>query len=530
MYGTIILSAATVVVKIFGFVYKIPIQNLLGPTASGYFTAAYDVFTTVFVLSTAGLPVAVTKLVSEAQAVGNERQASRTLRMSLMLFLGLGLVGALSLILGADLIAAQSHNPSIAPAVRVVGSSLIFISLTSAFRGYHQGHSDMTPTAVSQTVEAGIKAVAGLILTYTAARMAAPDSMKAAAAMGGVTLGAVAALGYMLLVTRRRRAADRRERTTVTRAPLQPVLGRLVGIAIPATLSATAINLANLIDMMTINVRLTGGAGFSSDQAEYYFGAYSFARTLFGVAPAFMMAMAVSIVPAVATMRARKNREGEIRTMESGLRIIGLLALPASAGLFFLAWPILNLLYGQYGEAVNIAAPLLQTLGIATFFTCTVSVTNAMLQARGQLFLPVLTMLMGAIVKLAVSMSLVGMPDINIMGAPIGTLACYFLIALLNMLVLARLTGAWARFFSVFLRPLAAAVVMGVITKGLYLLGVKLLTGPFGEPKAVKLAAVAAILLGVLCYGALVILFKAITREDLELLPKGGKIATFLKI
>ncbi|MCL2031513.1 MAG: oligosaccharide flippase family protein, partial [Oscillospiraceae bacterium] len=149
--GTLILSAAAAAVKVFGFVYKIPVQNLLGPSASGYFAAAYDVFAALFVLSTAGLPVAVSALVSEARAVGDARQTARTLRVSLAVFCVPGILGTLALCLGADAIAAAGRSPQIASALRAVGPSMLLICVTGAFRGYHQGHGDMAPTAVSQT-------------------------------------------------------------------------------------------------------------------------------------------------------------------------------------------------------------------------------------------------------------------------------------------------------------------------------------------------------------------------------------------
>ena len=521
--GTVILSAAAAVVKVFGFVYKIPIQNLLGPSASGYFTAAYDVFTAMFVLSTAGLPVAVSALVSEARAVGDTRQTTHILRVSLLAFCVLGVLGTLALGLGADWIAAAGRSPHIALALRAVGPSMLLVCITSAYRGYHQGHGDMTPTAVSQSLEAGVKAGAGLALTMIAASLGAPDDVKAAAAMCGVTLGSLSAVVYMVSVRRRHVARPRPPQKP------HPVTARLLHIAIPATLSAAAINLASLIDSLTINARLIGGAGFSAAKAGYVFGAYSYARTLFGVAPSFLLAMAVSIVPAVAARRARGDREGEAKLIGSGLRLTALLSMPAASGLYFLAWPILNLLYGRHGQAVAAAAPLMEILGLATVFICLVSVTNAMMQARGQVMLPVLTMLAGAGVKLAVSLTLVGQPEINILGAPIGTLACYTVIAGLNLGILARSIGP-RTVFSVFLRPLLAAILMGWMVKGFYGLFARVLTDVLGSPEALKIAVLAAVALGVVSYAALAVLLRAVAAEDLLWLPKGGKIADFLKI
>ncbi|MDR1736186.1 MAG: polysaccharide biosynthesis protein [Oscillospiraceae bacterium] len=523
LYGAAVLSAATVIVKIFGFVYKIPIQNLLGPAASGYFTAAYDIFSTVFVLSTAGLPVAVSKLVSESEALGRPNQSLRVLRTALWVFVILGAMGTLFLLFGAEFIARAGASENIGASVRAVAPAMLLVCVAGAYRGFHQGHGDMTPTAVSQTLEAGIKAAGGVALAYAAVSMGASDEIKAAAAIGGVTLGSLGSAAYMLLARRKARVKAPRVKKGAD-AQSSPVLKRLVGIAVPVTLSSVAISLANLIDSMTITARLRGGAGFTGASAEYYFGAYGYARTLANLAPAFILAMSVSIVPAVAAARARRERVTEERIIASGLRLTALLAAPAAAGLFFLPGPVLDLLYGKHSYAVEIAAPLLAVLGISTFFTCIVSVTNAMLQARGRTVTPVVTMLLGAGLKVILSMALVGKPEINIMGAPVGTLACYALIAALNMAALAR-GGAGRKFLGVFVRPVLAAAVMGMMTKGFYLL--------FGRVSAFaggKAATVASVLFGAVSYVVLAVLLRAFTKEDLSFFPKSEKISEFLHI
>ncbi len=527
--GALILSIATVFVKVIGAVYKIPIQNLLGEEGSSYFKKAYDIFATLVAFSTSGLPVAVSKLVSEAEQKGDRRRSKVIFRIAMMMFSIVGTVGMMVLLLGSTAIAKASGSELARTGIMAIAPAIFFICIVSAYRGYHQGMRNMTPTATSQVIEAFIKLVFGVVLVYVATRLGADVSVKAAAAISGVTIGSIASCAYFVLMNRKieppaikaieDHALEHQKPKGVSR---KEVVQQLLKIAIPITISAAVLTLTGVIDTFLCTRNLVNGAGFTPQEAEIYFGAYGWAGSLFGLPSTFINAIAISIVPALTAAFAIKDRKAAHGYISSSMRITALLSLPAAAGYFALSWPIMNLLYGKSPSGVLIAAPQLQKLGIAVFFVCLVTLTNAILQSIGLVSIPVITMLIGAAAKVIVNITLVSNPAIHINGAPIGTIVCYGLVSVLNLFVILRFLKLSPRLLSVFVLPCLAAVGMGACSRGIYWL----MTGVVGE----KLGVIIAIMVGALVYFALVILLGAIKREDLLMIPKGEKLANALKM
>ncbi len=171
-----------------------------------------------------------------------------------------------------------------------------------------------------------------------------------------------------------------------------------------------------------------------------------------------------------------------------------------------------------------IAGPLLSTLGLASIFVALQLLCNSILQANGMVNLPIVAVAIGGIVKLVVNYTLVGNPDVRIFGAPVGTLCCFIVISGLEMLIIRRAIPAAPRFGRTFLKPLLASVVMGGAAWATW----GLLRGALHLGNA--LSTVGGILVGVAVYLVLVLALRAISREDLSLMPKGDKIARILHI
>ena len=523
LHGALILSLATALVKIIGAVYKIPFQNMISTEAAGDYKIAYDIYATLFTIATAGLPVAVSKMVSEAEVGRRTRESRRIFRVALMTFVVIGVLGTAALFFGADFWAAQMHAPNAAAAIRVIAPAVFFVAVMCAYRGFYQGQGDMVPTAVSQIIEASFKLVVGLAVAWAVVSAGGTQAMEAAGAMTGVTVGTVFGMLYMILSGRRRMARlplGPGEQTV--RAPRR-IFGELMKISVPITLSASVLGLTNLMDSALVKGRLQSAALLTGPETDRLFGVYSLATTLFALPPAFILTLAVSIIPVVVAARARQDKAGVNSTILSSLRITGLLALPSAGGLTALSTPIINLLYGssKSPEEVALAGSLLFTLGFSVLFVCLMSLTNSILQSLGLVNIPVLTMLAGGLVKLVCNWLLVGNPEIGIQGAPIGTLGCYVTISVLNLVVIARAAEVKG-LLAVFAKPMVATGGMVLIVYGTYLLGEHLIGG--------RLAVIAAIALGVCAYGILLLLLRGILREDLLLIPKGEKLARLLRI
>ena len=222
------------------------------------------------------------------------------------------------------------------------------------------------------------------------------------------------------------------------------------------------------------------------------------------------------------------NEHGEInRVVTTSFRLIALLAIPAGTGLSMLAGPILQLLYPAQAEAAAAATYHLQLLGIASIFVCVMLLTNSIMQAHGKVQLPIYTMLLGGAVKVLINYVLVGNPDINIKGAPIGTLVCYGLIATVNLVIVWRLLAEKPNYLKVFAKPVLASAIMGATAWAVHGLCGRFLTGGYVKESLATLAAIGA---AVVVYLILVLALRLITREDLKMIPKGDKIAALLHI
>lgn len=521
LHGTVILAGATAIVKIIGAIYKIPIGNLLGGDGYAHFMVAYNVYSVLLVLSTAGLPVAVSKMVAEANARGKAREIRSIFKIAMAVFLVVGLLSALGIFISADFITADIMNsPDSVYAVRVIAPACLFVAIMSVFRGYYQGLSNMYPTAISQIIEAMSKLVIGYGLAWWLAKNGYDEMIVASGAIMGVMIGTL--LGAVFLFFRKALDKNPPRGTDDSARSNRDITKSLLAIAIPITIGSGVLSLTNFIDTALVMRRLQGTAGFSYDQAKFLYGSYGLAQTLFNFPCSFIPPLTAAIVPALSAALARKNHTGASRTIESSMRITSLLAFPAAAGLSVLSGPILSLLYYNRPEEVAVATLPLSILSIAVIFNCIVMLTNAILQSLGKVRIPVYTMIVGAVVKIVANLNLVGIPEVNINGAPVGTCLCYGTIMVLNLIFISRNLEEKPKTLSMFVKPLIASALMGGAAwaaNGLLCMVV-----------SPRLAVLGAILIAVVIYFILVLVMRMVTREDLLMLPKGHKIATILKI
>ena len=463
--GAALLTAAVAVSKLLGALYKIPLGNLLGSRGMGCFQAAYNIYGVLLTLSTAGLPLAMSRLI--AQSRGRPRRQRRIFHVALALFLALGLVGSGVMLAFPRQLAGLLHNELAAPSIRVLAPALLAVCLLSAIRGYTQGQGQMLPTAVSQVVESAGKLVVGLVL----------------------------ALRWLPSCIGSDTPPSRRE-----------VLGQLLKIGVPITLGAGGMSFITLLDQSVAMDALQSRLGLGLEEANRQYGEYAFALTLFSLPPSFLYPISVSLVPAISGALGQGDRRTARRHTRTALRMALLLALPSGIGLSVLAGPVLRLLYPAQVQTAAAAAHHLRVLGLAAVCVCLMVVSGGILQAWGHEHIPVVTLLTGGAVKIAVSYQLVSDPAWGIRGAAVGTLLCYALIAGMNLLAVGRTTGIVFR-WGVPLRTLVAVGAMAVTASGFYRMLVHRASLPLAVLGAV--AAAAAV------YGGLVLLLGAVRREEL---------------
>ena len=505
--GAAVLAFGIMAVKVIGAVFKIPLRNILGEGGSADFSNAYNIYATMLTISTAGLPVALSKLVSEAYARGRTRQAQRTFRLSLIVFLVLGLLSFALMWWGNDYLAGLLNNPRAAYGIRTLAPAVVCVGCLSAFRGYAQGRQYMTPTAVSQILEALCKLVFGLALSMWLLKIGQPDYIAAAGAIGGVTIGTILSLVYMALnYVRHRPALQSGERCAASRS----IARRLLALAIPITIASSMVSVVTL------------------DETRALYGNYSACMDLYNLPSSLMVALTASVIPAVSASITQHNERQTARIVRSSFRVTALLAFPMGLGLWSLSGPIFRLFYPRYdGE---LGGQLLSVLGIASIFVCLMLITNSILQSYGRVNIPIVTMLIGGVVKIVLNYNLTAVPDINIHGAPIGTLVCFSLTAILNLIAVSRVASFRLNYPGYFLRPLLASLVMALSARGVYALCAHFLLTEESGRMMMLLCVGAAIAVAVIVYAVLVLALRIVTRDDLALLPKGEKLARILRV
>ena len=527
--GAMVLAIATAIVKVIGAFYKIPLKMLIGDEGFGYFNTAYDIYSVLLMVSTTGLPVAMSRMVSEAKTLGRTRQIERIYKTARLIFLVIGVTGAVGMgLLCSGLASVMSQKESWF-AILCLSPAVLFICLISAERGFFQGQGNMLPTSVSQVVEAVCKLVVGLVLAYILSKATGLMSYAAGGAILGVTLGT--AVSVIVLIYWRRKAAAKLHSECLD--PTVESTGRtaawLLSIAVPITAGAAGLQIITMIDTIVYmgqlkHVALRELGEFQADQlGDKLKGIYNFAQTIFNMPCAFITPITVSAIPAITEQLTLKNRRQANTVAESATRVMSLIAMPCTIGLAVLAEPIMRLL-GHYGaDWIYLASTLMRILAFCVFFNAFVLVTNAILQANKFVYIPVINMVIGGIVKIIINFILVGNPKIHIVGVPVGTVICYMLISMLNVIAINKVLKEPPRLIPNVIKPALAALVMGAAAFGLNWLCIAV-NLPLILRTVVSILGAAAV------YAGMVVLLKVVTKEDCALLPKGDKIAKLLRV
>ena len=525
LHGAALLALATAVVKVIGAFYKIPLNAILGNKGFGYFNTAYDIYSVLLMISTAGFPVAMSRMISAASSLENHKQMRRIYRTAQGVFCFLGLGGALLMTVFCRELAAFQQQPDAWVAIGCLGPSALLVCLISAFRGFFQGQGNMIPTSTSQVIEALTKLVVGLAAAYLLLKATGEVAFAAGGAILGVTASCMVATLYLFLLFRK--AYKSLDPSKGEAKSYGSTAKELFAIAVPITIGSAGLQIIAMLEVRVFMSQLLG-TGFIQDAADNMKGIYNMTQTIFNMPCAFITPITVSAIPAITSALTLKNHSQVRSTEESGSRITALISMPCAFGLCVLAKPVMALLGGYTGEDLLLATRLMQVLSMCIIFNSMVMLTNAIMQAHGHVVLPVVNMFIGGGLKLLSIYMLTGNPSINIVGVPMGTVICYVAITTLNLLAMNRVIQEPPHMIRNMLRPAASGAIMAVAVIAAH----KALGLVFGlESTLGKLVLCAVpVLVGVVAYVICVVKLKAITKEDCMLLPKGEKLAKLLKL
>ena len=535
MHGAAILTVGVVIMKILGAVYKIPLGSILGDYGYGIFIATYTVYNIFFTLSTSGMPVAISRLIAEADANGRRKQEEKTFRAAVLTFAVIGIIFSTVMFFGNQWLAEKYlHKPEAAMSVRAMSPAILLVCLVSAYRGYCQGNGNMIPTTVDEVLEVLFKVISGLVIAGILVKTGHGLPAASAGAILGVSIGSVVSLTYMILYRRKNYSQLAASYTAKIHDPndtpddddiadpMREIVKNILKIGIPISLGASIMAILTSLDPGICQSRLEA-AGYSAYESGVLYGIYAKVQTLFNLPAAFMTPLTIAIVPAVAAAIAKGNRKEAARNSEDAMRIASVISMPMGAGLSVLAYPIVNVLYPNSNEA---GPGLLSIMGVASFFVCIVLMENAILQASGKERLPMYAMVSGSVVKIIINYIIIANASINIYGAPIGTLIGYLWMAVMDYIFIRKSLQMKPGIVSVMLKPLACSLLMALAAKGGYLLaGIMLGT----ETKIAMLLCMAiGIIVAIVVYAVAIISLRSVTADDMKLIPGGEKVAKLL--
>lgn len=519
--GALILTVAGIIVKIIGAVNRILLSRLLGGEGIGLYQMAYPIYLLALSVSSAGIPVAISIIVAEKLALSDWRGANKVFRVSLLVLSATGAVFTILLFFGAGWL-VQAHfvrDPRAYYSIAALAPAIFFVTVLSSYRGYFQGLQLMTPTAVSQIVEQLFRVITMILLAY----VLLPWGIEyaAAGASFGAAPGAAAGLAILMYYYWRQRGVFQQQaqrQVVVRQESAGRIIKRIIKLAVPVSLASIMVPVVANIDLLVVPARLEA-AGYTVEQATELYGYLTgMAVTLINLPAILTGSLAASLVPAVSEAYTLGNKPLIYQRTATAMRISNLITMPSFVGLWALATPISQMLYGtpNAGTPIAILSFGVVMLGIH-------QVTTGVLQGLGHTVIPVRNMIISASIKVVLSWWLTAQPALGIKGASWATVADFGIAALLNMIAVRRLVG-----FGLHMADTVKAVLSSVVMGGVVLLVYDaIMTRTFHN----TVATAAAIATGAVVYGVIQLVVGGIKPDDVARLPYlGPRLARVLRV
>ena len=509
--GMTVLGITGIICKLVGVLFSIPLTWLIGADGLGVFQAVFPTYNLLLTVSSAGLPVAVSRMVSHCLAKDDPRNAKQVFKIALSLLTALGCACTILMLAGSAMLAARVSQPEAQLGFQVIAPCVAIVCMLSAFRGFMQGQQNMMPTAISQLIEQCGKVFVSLPLAYWGARI--DIAHGAAGALLGITIVEAAALIYMIALYFRKRSSfaaipQLSEEGLISRNTLAK---RLLFISIPITISACIVPLSQFVDSAMLVDRMMA-TGMTLEQARPVYGLFTgLVIRLINVPTALALAISMSLVPAISSARATEDYATVKRQSDLGLRFAFLIGLPCSIGMSLLSGPIISFFYRETlsAEHLRISSELLAVSSLTVVLFTVVQATTSILQGLHYQRIPMYTLIAGVACKIALNYILVGIPGIDIHGAPISSIVCYTVSMVPNLYFVLKYGRMRFNLSGWLIRPGIATLAMGLVVWGMREL--------LPVSRVITLAEIAV---GVVVYIAVALAVKAVSLDDFRSLRR----------
>ena len=522
MAGVMMVVGSQIAIKLLGLLYRIVITNIdgFGDAGNGYYNFGYQIYVLLLAISSVGIPNAMAKLISEKCATDDFYGAYRIFKVALVLF---GIIGGLlsvCLFVFAPYVSVFFGSEKIVYTLRVLSPALFFVALSSVVRGFFQGMHNMRATSTSQVLEQLIKCVSTVVIVMCMTGYA-PEYMAAGATMA-TTLSTFVSVVYLAFfyASNRSDIKDRlRESKPFVKKSFIKVAKAILYVSIPISLGSIIASVNRVVDLMTVvrglEIAFSGvieGAQALNDNAVRLSGMLSKGDIIINFPLALNIAFSTVLVPTVAGALAKGDVKTASDKVSYSLLVSIVIALPATVGCMVLSQNIFTLLYPNASDG----AELFAMSAVTIFFSAITQTNSGSLQGMGKVFVPATALLIGGVLKLVVNLVLVPIPEINIYGAPIGSIICQATGCIITFAVMRKNLKVKLPFVKYIVKPVFATAVMGVVVWGVAKSGVIL-----GN----TIATILSIGAGVAVYFVMVfIILKVFDDEELKQFPMGRKL------
>ena len=515
--GALILTVAGIIVKFIGAFSRIYLSRLLGGEGIGLYQMAYPIYLLCLSVSSAGLPVAISIMVAERNALNDYHGGQKVFRISMAALVLTGLFFSVLLFFGAQWLVDTGivRDPRAYWSLLALSPAVFCATLLATLRGYFQGLQLMTPTAVSQILEQVVRVVtmiafAVILLPYGLEFGAAGATLGAAP---GAFMGIVALIGFYYMTRGWRKELASEQDPSIKPQSALHIIKRLLVLAIPVSLANIMLPIVSNIDLFIVPRRLEV-AGFAVEEATTLFGYLTGMATALVNMPTIVTAsLAASLVPVISEAIAQKRGDVVMKRTDTAMRLANLITIPAFVGRGGIATPISAMLY-----ATPDAGPCIAVMSFGVFLLGVQQVTTGVLQGMGKTAIPFINMVISASVKVLLSWNLTALPAWGVLGAAWATNADFGVAAVLNLIFLykyRRYTMDVLHTVKLFI----AAGIMGAAVLGAY-------HGAFSIIHSNTLATLAAICVGGVVYLTAIVVIRAVKPEDVQGVPKiGPKLA-----
>lgn len=516
--GILSLLLSQIFIKVIGLVYKLYLTNKegFGDRGNAIYSSGFQIYALLLTFSSTGVPNAISKLVSERLAVGDNKGAHKIFKIAFVTFAIIGIIGSTLLFLGAKVIAVEwIQIPEAEYSLIALSPSIFFVSIISVIRGYFNGRQSFSATAKSQTIEQIFKTVFTIILVELVVIIGKNNTeIMAASANLATTIATVSSFGYIYSYYKlRRREIGQEILETVNYKPtrIRKTIKQILTVAMPISISSLISSFNKNIDSFTI-VRFLKQIT-TEEEAKIQYGILSGKiDSLLSLPFSLNVAFVTALVPSISKSMAKGDKEEVRKKAKQFILISILIALPISAIMFIYSEEILSLLFPNARNG----GMYLRVSSISIIFMILAQTINGILQGIGKVNIPAIGFGIGMIFKFICNIILIPNKNIGIFGAIIGNIICNVIACIIAITVLYKSLNIKFQFRKNIFKAILATIIMSVIS--IYL---------FNRLKCIRLdnmAIIVTLLVSVIIYLALIILLKVFSAEEIAILKKNRKI------